>query len=53
MLKAVKVMINHFEDIYVTEFTRKNFRLRIVKNPNNNISLGYLYGLLEDLVINF
>ena len=50
MFRVIKLLTSQFENVYLTEFSGKNYRIRITKNPQNNISLGYLFGLLEDQV---
>jgi hypothetical protein len=53
VLLLVKTLLQHFRDIYISDFSDKTFKLKIKKNIDNNISIGFLYGLIEDQVYNY
>jgi hypothetical protein len=50
VLLLVKTLLDHFRDIYISDFSDKTFKLKIKKNVDNNISIGFLYGLIVDQV---
>ncbi len=47
-MKAISKILNQFADVYIIEFWDNIFKLKIKKSSNNN-SIGYLFGLFEDL----
>jgi uncharacterized protein (UPF0335 family) len=53
VLLLQKTLLHHFKDIYISDFSGKTFKLKIKKNIDNNISIGFLYGLIEDQVYNY
>ena len=40
----------HFKNIFITEFLDNNFKIKVKKNTDNKLTIGFLFGLLEDQV---
>jgi len=51
-LSAIAKILSHFENISIIEFWDNIFKLKIKKNSNNS-SIGFLFGLFEDLKVEF
>ncbi len=49
VLKCAAKIVNTYEEVSIVEFWDNNFKLKIKKRKNSGNSIGFLFGLLEDL----
>ncbi len=46
-LLCISKLLHLYPDVFIVEFWGSNFKMKILKNENQN-SIGYLFGLFED-----
>ncbi len=50
ILLCIDKLLDHFENVIVCEFWENNFKLKIRKTNKTSITIGLLFGLVEDQV---
>ncbi len=49
-IKCVDKLLNHFDEVIISEFWENNFKLKIRKDNKSLITIGFMFGLIEDQV---
>ncbi len=47
ILLCISKLLHLYPDVFIVEFWASNFKIKILKNENQN-SIGFLFGLFED-----
>lgn len=50
MLKCINKLLDHFDAVVISEFWENNFKLKIKKSNNMSVTIGFMFGLIEDQV---